>query len=248
MTTRAILIQIDKAIESLTEDQKQVIDLMKKNNLKKASETIGYRENTGALLYELKLQLLSEIDKASSNVSAEKRKMLQKFQEFAGRKPKHPSWKYAYYSEEDDLYLLMCDYFMIVTKYPDGLELIGNPQDYKQIDWKKYNYMEYETTVPLPNIMALDLYIQQQKETLPDKGKVSGIRYVFPNGMVMNAEWLQWAMKLTGADKLYYNGNIKPCQLRSSEYRITLMPAMPVGKYDEKPTELPKISGAKKLF
>ena len=147
---------------------------MKKNNLKKASETIGYRENTGALLYELKLQLLSEIDKASSNISAEKRKMLQKFQEFAGRKPKHPSWKYAYYSEEDDLYLLMCDYFMIVTKYPDGLELIGNPQDYKQIDWKKYNDMEYETTVPLPNIMALDLYIQQQKETLPDKGKVSG--------------------------------------------------------------------------
>ena len=248
MTTRAILIQIDKAIESLTEDQKQAIDLMKKNNLKKASETVGYRENTGALLYELKLQLLSEIDKASSNVSAEKRKMLQKFQEFAGRKPKHPSWKYAYYSEEDDLYLLMCDYFMIVTKYPDGLELIGNPQDYKQIDWKKYNDMEYETTVPLPNIMALDLYIQQQKETLPDKGKVSGIRYVFPNGMVMNAEWLQWAMKLTGADKLYYNGNRKPCQLKSPEYRITLMPAVPVGPADDKPTVLLPIKGTKKLF
>ena len=248
MTTRAILIQIDKAIESLTEDQKQAIDLMKKNNLKKASETIGYRENTGALLYELKLQLLSEIDKASSNVSAEKRKMLQKFQEFAGRKPKHPSWKYAYYSEEDDLYLLMCDYFMIVTKYPDGLELIGNLQDYKQIDWKKYNDMEYETTVPLPNVKALELYIEQQREILPDKGKVSGIRYIFPNGMVMNAEWLLWAMKLTGTDTLYYNGNRKPCQLRSPEYRITLMPAMPVGRGDTKPTVLPKIGGTKKLF
>ena len=248
MTTRAILIQIDKAIEGLTEDQKQAIDLMKKNNLKKASETVGYRENTGALLYELKLQLLSEIDKASSNVSAEKRKMIQKFQEFAGRKPKHPSWKYAYYSEEDKQYLLLCDYFMIVTSNPGGLELIGNPLDYKQIDWKKYNNMEYETTVPLPNVKALDLYIQQQKETLPDKGKVSGIRYIFPNGMVMNAEWLLWAMKLTGSDKLYYIGNRKPCQIRSSEYRVTLMPAMPVGKYDEKPTELPKISGAKKLF
>ena len=248
MTTKAILAQIEKAIVNLSENDKLAIELMKDNNMKKASDTICYHDNVGAILYELKLKLLSELEATTSGVSAEKRKMIQKFQEFAGRKPKHPSWKYAYYSEEDKQYLLMCDYFMIVTSIPDGLEVIEKPQDYKQIDWKKYNNMEYETTVPLPNVKALELYIEQQREILPDKGKVSGIRYIFPNGMVMNAEWLLWAMKLTGTDTLYYNDNRKPCQLRSPEYRITLMPAMPVGCGDTKPTVLPKIGGTKKLF
>ena len=251
MNTKSVLTQIEKAMQYLAEDQKAAIDLMKRSNIKKASDTICYRENTGALLYELQLQLLSEIDseKPKSKLSAKRVKAIQKFQEFAGRKPKHPSWQYAYYSEEDKLYMLMCDYWMIITSNPDGLEVIGNPKDYKQIDWKKYADMEYSNSIELPNPEALELYIHQQKEILPDKiGKKQGVRYVFSNKIGMNAEWLLWAMDLTGTDTMYYNDTRKPCKLNGNGYKIILMPAAPVGEFDIIPTVLPKIASHKKLF
>ena len=249
MTTKAILSQIEIAMLYLTEDQKSAIELMQKSNLKKADDTVCFRENTGAILYELKLKLLSEIDKDSrSKFEAERIKIVKKLQEVAGKKPRDVSWQYAYYSVEDNLYLLMCDYFMFTTTIPDGLELISDPSKYRLIDWKKYNYMEYSQTTELPLIKELELYIEQQHET-NKLSKKNGIRYVFPCGLVVNAEWLLWAMKLTGATHLSYNDLRKPCQLKGRDYTFTLMPAMRVDGLDAKPTELPKISGgAKKLF
>lgn len=251
MNTKSVLTQIEKAMQYLTYDQRAAIDIMKRSNIKKASDTICYRENTGALLYELQLQLLSEIgsEKPKSKLSADRIKAVQKFQAFARIKPKHPSWQYAYYSEEDKTYVLLCDYWMVLTSNPDGLELIGNPKDYKSLDWKKYRDAEYPNTIELPNPKALELYVQQQKEILPDKiGKKQGVRYVFPNKIGMNAEWLLWAMTLTGTNTMYYTDNKKPCKLIGSDYQVILMPAAPVGEFDIIPTVLPKIASTKKLF
>lgn len=244
MTTEAILTQLDRAIDCLLPEQKEAIDLMQQGNIKKASDTVYYQDNTGALLYELKLRLLSSLP--AKNIPSDKVKIIQKFQDFAVNHPKYPSWRFAYHAVEDNLYLLMCDYWMIVTSNPDGLELIGKPEAYKQIDWKKYNNIPYEHTIDLPNPQALELYIKSQKGK--DKtAKMHGVSFIFSNNIVINAEWLLWSIKLTGATKLKYNEIRKPCQIEGSGYTITLMPAMRQGKIT--PTELPKVGRTtKSLF
>lgn len=245
MTTESILTQLDRAIDCLLPDEKLAIQLMQQSNIKKASDTIQYQENAGAILYELKLQLLADIQTKQST-APDKIRTIKKFQAFAADHARNPSWKYAYHSVEDNLYLLMCDYWMIVANRPDGMELIGKPEDYKPIDWKSYNNRAYEHTIDLPNPQALELYIKSQKGK--DKTvKLHGVPYIFPNGIVMNSEWLLWSMKLTEATKLKYNDIRKPCQISGAGYTITLMPAMNI--HNTKPTELPKVGRTtKSLF
>ena len=192
MTNKDIIVQIDRAMKYLDDEQRCAVSLMAKNNIKKADDTITYRENTGAILYELKLKLLAEVETnvMKCNINAPQIKSVKALQSIAAeQKTGHPSWHYAYYSEEDKQYLLLCNYFMLLSPIPDGLDLIGNPKEFKLINYKKYLDIPRDNHINLPNIAALELYIKQKKAAR-QKGSTEGISFIFDNNYIINAEWL----------------------------------------------------------
>lgn len=249
MTNKEIITYIDKAMQYMDEDQKCAAQLMAKSNLRKADDTIGYRENTGAILYELKQRIMSEIASESIkyNADAAQIKSIKKLQELIApiTVTRNPSWQYAYYSEEHNHYILMCDYFLLVAPTSNGLTLIGNPKEYRLIDYVSHINIPRDLTLQLPNIAELELYIKQKKAT-KHKGDKQAIAYTFDNGYTVNAEWLYHGMQITHAQVAKYYDIRKSCKLTGSGYTFILMPAY---RPDAKPTILPKISGSiKKLF
>lgn len=235
MNNQKLLTLINTAIGNLGKDENglEAIEYMRKHGIKSSSDKrmFIFPDSVGACLEEIRCMILDDEVATASKKSGKSSVLsaVKKLSKEAYKKSKDlkPALAYAWYDETGKKYFLTNGYWLLVSENADGLELA--PESVKDVCNAPINYKRYipeiskADTVQLPPLEKLSAYLKQAKAKSGKRDK-SWCRIVFPNKLVINGEFLESFMKITGATELKNSGFGKAVYMEGNGYQGVIMP------------------------
>lgn len=234
MTTEKYLHLINKAIENLKDNDDGYgytpIDFMRKNGVKSTDNMTIFLDSVGVYLEEIRCGLLADIEatEAKKNGKSSVLSAIKKLcnDNYKAQQNVRPQLAYANYDEVENKYVTVNGYWLIMSENPVGMvempenvkKDIKEPLKYKQ--WIPYKRDMH--TVSLPTLAKVSTYLKARKATRNKKDRMWD-RLVFED-FAVKGEWLEAAMKITGASEIYVKDSIHALLMEGNGYTMVLMP------------------------
>lgn len=234
MTKEKYLALVNKAIENLKDNDDNYgqtpIDFMRKNGIKSTDNMSFFLDSAGVYLEEIRCGLLADIEaeEAKKNGKSSALSAIKKLcnENYKAQQSVRPQLAYANYDEAENKYFTVSGYWMIISENPAGMiempenvkKDMENPFDYKRATPQKYEMYKVE----LPSLAKISTYLKARKATR-NKHDKSWDKLVFED-FAIKGEWLEAAMKITGASEIYVKNSVTALLMEGNGYTMVLMP------------------------
>lgn len=222
MNLDKMLLHINKAIENLSEEDAKIITNMRDIGAKSADNLTFWLDSPAIWLETLRNEVIAEIQASEakktgkSSVLSAVKKLQMEYK---------PVMKYANYDAETGKYTLCNNYMALRTEIPDGLEIKPERLAGEPVDLTHMFETDYPKSLELPSIGK---YVTWHKAEKLKHSKSESVRCCLNEEfLTLDAEFLEWAMKITGSTELRYIDFKHQAYMCGNGYEITIMPIMP---------------------
>lgn len=228
MNLDKMLLHINKAIENLSEEDTEIITNMRGMGAKSADNLTFWLDSPAIWLETLRNEIIAEIQTSEARKTGKSSVLstVKKLQKDAFKRMGYKSvMKYANYDAKTGKYTLCNAFVALRTEIPDGLEikperLIGEP-----VDLTHMFETDYPKTQELPPIGK---YVAWHKAEKLKHGNDENVRCCLNEELLtFNAEFLEWAMKITGSTQLRYIDFKHQAYMCGNGYEVVIQPTQP---------------------
>lgn len=224
MTTGKFLEMVNEAISLLDDEGKSAVEFMRKNAVKSASN-MQLMYNTGAVLEDIRNELISDIQaaEAKKNVSAVKKYAKQCFTRNINIKP-----EFAYTQAlTDGRYITLDGYSMLITENSDGLTMKPDNVTGRSASdvYEKSVPKKFANSYELPELGKIKSWVRINKT----QNKRWREPFCFNKCLAVDVNYLITGMSVTGSIELIYNDNCHIMCLKGNGNEFYIMPVQRKG-------------------
>lgn len=230
MTTEKLLEIVNTMIDNATEEQKDIIHMMRNDGLKDG-KTIPNLFNAGVEMETLRNILIDDLQAAEMK-SCGKSKVFSAIKRYAKHCNKDMIHKHMWQTSwklKDNKYITLDGRSMLITENADGLILKENPSEYETAEAQRmadsYLANTYSKETILPELGKITAYMKRRKAENKNWNKDSRTKEAFIiEGLGFSFDYVVYAMEITGSNVLHHNGNNKIMMMEGNGNTFLFMP------------------------
>lgn len=230
MTTEKLLEIVNTMIDNATDEQKDVIRMMRRDGLKDG-KTIPELFNSGVEMETLRNILIDELQTSEMKSCGKSKTFagIKRYAKHCNKDMEHkPLWQTSW-KIKDGKYVTCDGYSMLFSEDAKGLILKENPSEYdiaeaqRMADRQLANTYRQETI--LPELGKITAYMKRRKaENKKWNTSLINRESFVVEGLGLNFDYVVYAMEITGSNVLHHNGNGKVMMMEGNGNTFLFMP------------------------